>query len=159
MCLPGSFFNDDMMMMILSALCSIYCRIPWLFLKQNYHMHLTLFSLVVHILEKWLYMLLLGCFLIGLPSSRLLGICYDNLQYKYNFCFIGRTWPHQPPPTASLEHHSVAISLWLCLLNFETCWTVSIWVSMSVLMPIQYMDLHASTVVFSSPIWLFWPVL
>ena len=60
--------------------------------------------------EKWLYMLSLGCLLIGLLLSKLLETCYDNLQYKGKFCYIGRTFLYQSPPMGFLEHHGVSVS-------------------------------------------------
>ena len=55
-------------------------------------------------------MQVLGCLLIGLLSSWLLGTCYDNLQYKAKFCYIGRTYLHWPPPMVFQELHDVLIS-------------------------------------------------
>ena len=62
-------FSGDGMMVILLALCSGFCRIFFIYLTLNCHLHLTLLSLVSHILKKKIFcMLVLGYLLIGLLS-------------------------------------------------------------------------------------------
>ena len=99
-------------------------------------------------------MLETGCLLASLLSSWILLTCYDNIQYKGKFCYIGRTYPHWPPPMVFLELYGVSIYPLATCAEIKTCRTVFMWVSISGFMPIQYMNSHSNYLVFSIPIWL-----
>ena len=100
------------------------------------------------------YMLVWYCLLTGLLCSWLLGTCYDNLQFKGQFCYIGRIYPHCPPPTVFLECHGYMNLSFSCI-----CSNLR---HVEAFMPIQYMDSSPSSFVFSSPFQYYavnpWPV-
>ena len=68
--LPPNHCFGGGMIMLLHILYLTICRVFQIFLKQNYHLHLTLLLLVSHI-TKTFYMLVLGCLPIDLVSSLL----------------------------------------------------------------------------------------
>ena len=81
------------MILRMLALCSGFCRMSWIYLKYNYHLNLTLCSLVNHILKKWFCILLLSWVWISLLSSWWQGTCCDNLQYKCYLWYAKVTLP------------------------------------------------------------------